>query len=104
MTVCHSKTRDLGDITRRADILVAAAGRPGLISGDMVKPGATVIDVGMNRLPPAQVGGKGSLVGDVDRASVEEVAGMLSPVPGGVGPMTIAMLLHNTLKAAQAGS
>jgi methylenetetrahydrofolate dehydrogenase (NADP+) / methenyltetrahydrofolate cyclohydrolase len=104
VTVCHSKTADLGVVTRRADILVAAVGRPGLITGDMVKPGATVIDVGMNRLPPAELGGKAHLVGDVDRASVEAVAGLLSPVPGGVGPMTIAMLLRNTLKAAQAGS
>ena len=104
VTVCHSKTHDLGGVTRRADILVAAVGRPGLITGDMVKPGATVIDVGMNRLPPAEAGGKRRLVGDVDRPRVEAVAGLLSPVPGGVGPMTIAMLLRNTLKAAQAGS
>jgi methylenetetrahydrofolate dehydrogenase (NADP+)/methenyltetrahydrofolate cyclohydrolase len=102
VTVCHSKTSDLGAVSRRADILVAAVGRPGLITGDMVKPGAAVIDVGMNRLPPAEPGGKRRLVGDVDRASVEAVAGLLSPVPGGVGPMTIAMLLRNTLKAAQA--
>ena len=73
-----------------------------MITGDMVKPGATVIDVGMNRLPPDEPGGKARLVGDVDRATVEAVAGLLSPVPGGVGPMTIAMLLRNTIKAAQA--
>jgi methylenetetrahydrofolate dehydrogenase (NADP+) / methenyltetrahydrofolate cyclohydrolase len=101
VTVCHSKTHGLGGVTRRADILVAAVGRPGLITGDMVKPGATVIDVGMNRLPPDEPGGKARLVGDVDRAPVEAVAGLLSPVPGGVGPMTIAMLLRNTIKAAQ---
>jgi methylenetetrahydrofolate dehydrogenase (NADP+)/methenyltetrahydrofolate cyclohydrolase len=104
VTICHSKTLDLGSVTRRADILVAAVGRPGVITGDMVKPGATVIDVGMNRLPPVEGRGKARLVGDVDRAGVEAVAGLLSPVPGGVGPMTIAMLLRNTLKAAQAQS
>ena len=110
VTICHSKTADLGAVTRRADILVVAVGRPQTITGDMVKPGATVIDVGMNRLPPTEPGGKGKLVGDVDFAGVEPVAGLLTPVPGGVGPMTIAMLLHNTLllrnalKAAQAAS
>jgi methylenetetrahydrofolate dehydrogenase (NADP+)/methenyltetrahydrofolate cyclohydrolase len=104
VTVCHSKTANLGEVTRRADILVAAVGRAETITGDMVKPGAAVIDVGMNRLPPAEPGGKRRLVGDVDRASVEPVAGLLSPVPGGVGPMTIAMLLRNTLKAAQVAS
>jgi methylenetetrahydrofolate dehydrogenase (NADP+)/methenyltetrahydrofolate cyclohydrolase len=110
VTICHSKTADLGAVTRRADILVVAAGRPQTITGDMVKPGATVIDVGINRLPPAEPGGKGKLVGDVDRASVEPVAGLLTPVPGGVGPMTIAMLLRNTLqlrntlRAAEAAS
>jgi methylenetetrahydrofolate dehydrogenase (NADP+)/methenyltetrahydrofolate cyclohydrolase len=102
VTVAHSRTADLGEVTRRADILVAAAGRPGLVTGDMVKPGATVIDVAMNRLPPPVPGGRGRLVGDCDRASVEAVAGLLTPVPGGVGPMTIAMLLHNTLEAARA--
>jgi methylenetetrahydrofolate dehydrogenase (NADP+)/methenyltetrahydrofolate cyclohydrolase len=104
VTVCHSKTGDLGSVTRRADILVAAVGRAGTITGDMVKPGATVIDVGMNRLPPSQPGAKSRLLGDVDRPSVEAVAGRLTPVPGGVGPMTIAMLLKNTLRAAQAAS
>jgi methylenetetrahydrofolate dehydrogenase (NADP+)/methenyltetrahydrofolate cyclohydrolase len=103
VTLCHSKTADLGAVTRRADILIAAVGRAEIITGDMVKPGATVIDVGMNR-PPAEGTDKQRLVGDVDRASVEPVAGLLSPVPGGVGPMTIAMLLRNTLKAAQAAS
>jgi len=103
VTVCHSRTADLGAVTRRADILVAAVGRAQTITGDMVKPGATVIDVGMNRIA-ATDGGKPKLVGDVDRATVEPVAGLLSPVPGGVGPMTIAMLLRNTLAAAQAAS
>jgi methylenetetrahydrofolate dehydrogenase (NADP+)/methenyltetrahydrofolate cyclohydrolase len=110
VTVAHSKTADLGAVTRRADILVVAIGRPLTITGDMVKPGATVIDVGINRLPPAEPGGRGKLAGDVDRASVEPVAGLLTPVPGGVGPMTIAMLLRNTLllrnslRAAEAAS
>jgi methylenetetrahydrofolate dehydrogenase (NADP+)/methenyltetrahydrofolate cyclohydrolase len=104
VTVCHSKTADLGAVTRRADILIAAVGRAETITGAMVKPGATVIDVGMNRLPAGEPGGKSRLVGDVDRAGVTEVAGRLSPVPGGVGPMTIAMLLRNTLRAAQAAS
>ena len=101
VTTAHSRTADLGAITRRADVLVLAAGRAGLVTGDMVKPGATVIDVGTNRLPPVTPGGKDRLVGDADRASVAEVAGRLSPVPGGVGPMTIAMLLRNTLDAAR---
>lgn len=94
VTVCHSRTRDLGEVTRRADILVAAVGSPGLIHGDMVKDGAVVIDVGVNR-----VGEK--LVGDVDFESAKSRAAFITPVPGGVGPMTIAMLLKNTLLAAQ---
>jgi methylenetetrahydrofolate dehydrogenase (NADP+)/methenyltetrahydrofolate cyclohydrolase len=94
VTICHSRTADLAAHTRRADVLVAAVGRAGLVTPDMVKPGATVIDVGVNR------NDEGKLVGDVDR-SVAEVAGLLTPVPGGVGPMTIAMLLRNTLTAAQ---
>jgi methylenetetrahydrofolate dehydrogenase (NADP+)/methenyltetrahydrofolate cyclohydrolase len=98
VTICHSATTDLAFHTRRADILVAAIGRARMINGDMVKPGAAVIDVGMNRLPPEQ-GGK--LCGDVDFASVQSVAGWITPVPGGVGPMTIAMLLSNTLRAAE---
>ncbi|GAC1335511.1 MAG: bifunctional methylenetetrahydrofolate dehydrogenase/methenyltetrahydrofolate cyclohydrolase FolD [Candidatus Dormibacteria bacterium] len=101
VTTAHSRTADLGAVTRRADVLVLAAGRPGLVTGDMVKPGATVIDVGTNRLPPVSPGGKDRLVGDADRESVSDVAGRLSPVPGGVGPMTIAMLLSNTLDAAR---
>ena len=93
VTICHSRTADLAAHARRADVLVAAVGRPGLVTQDMVKPGATVIDVGVNRT-------EAGLVGDVDPA-VAEVAGLLTPVPGGVGPMTIAMLLRNTLTAAQ---
>ena len=95
VTVCHSRTRDLAQITRQGDVLVAAAGKPGIIRGDMVKPGAVVIDVGINRLP----GGK--LVGDVDFASVAQVASRITPVPGGVGPMTIAMLLANAVRSAE---
>jgi methylenetetrahydrofolate dehydrogenase (NADP+)/methenyltetrahydrofolate cyclohydrolase len=95
VTICHSRTRDLPAHTRRADILVVAAGRAGLVTGDMVKPGAAVIDVGINRLP----GGK--LTGDVDLASVRAVAGHVTPVPGGVGPMTVAMVIANTVLAAE---
>ncbi|MDD5296122.1 MAG: bifunctional methylenetetrahydrofolate dehydrogenase/methenyltetrahydrofolate cyclohydrolase FolD [Rhodocyclaceae bacterium] len=98
VTVCHSRSRDLAFHTKRADILVAAVGRPRMITGDMVKPGAVVIDVGINRLPADQ-GGK--LCGDVDMDSVKEVASLLTPVPGGVGPMTITMLLTNTLESAE---
>jgi methylenetetrahydrofolate dehydrogenase (NADP+)/methenyltetrahydrofolate cyclohydrolase len=98
VTVCHSQTRDLAFHTRRADVLVAAVGRPNMITGDMIKPGAVVIDVGINRLP-AEQGGK--LVGDVDFASAADVASMITPVPGGVGPMTITMLLTNTLESAE---
>jgi methylenetetrahydrofolate dehydrogenase (NADP+) / methenyltetrahydrofolate cyclohydrolase len=94
VTICHSKTPDLGAITRQGDILVAAVGVPRLIKGSMIKPGATVLDVGINRLPD------GTLCGDVDFAEAREVAGLITPVPGGVGPMTIAMLLHNTVLAA----
>ncbi|MGI8608392.1 MAG: bifunctional methylenetetrahydrofolate dehydrogenase/methenyltetrahydrofolate cyclohydrolase FolD [Candidatus Dormibacteria bacterium] len=101
VTVAHSRTADLGTITRRAEVLVVAAGRPGLVTGDMVRPGATVIDVGVNALPPLQEGGRRRVVGDCDRETVAEVAAKLSPVPGGVGPMTIAMLLRNTLQAAR---
>ncbi|MBU4610178.1 bifunctional methylenetetrahydrofolate dehydrogenase/methenyltetrahydrofolate cyclohydrolase FolD [Achromobacter sp. GG226] len=95
VTLCNSKTRDLAAHTRRADVLVVATGRPGMITGDMVKPGAVVIDVGINR------GADGKLCGDVDYASAQAVAGAITPVPGGVGPMTIAMLLINTLEAAE---
>jgi methylenetetrahydrofolate dehydrogenase (NADP+) / methenyltetrahydrofolate cyclohydrolase len=95
VTMCHTRTRDLAAHTRRADILCVAAGKPRVVTGDMVKPGAWVIDVGINRLPD------GKLAGDVDFASVEKVAHAVTPVPGGVGPMTIAMLLKNTLAAAE---
>jgi methylenetetrahydrofolate dehydrogenase (NADP+) / methenyltetrahydrofolate cyclohydrolase len=98
VTVAHSRSRDLPALCRRADILVAAAGRPELVKGDWIKPGATVIDVGINRV--AAAGGAVRLVGDVDFAAAREVAGAITPVPGGVGPMTIACLLRNTLLAA----
>jgi methylenetetrahydrofolate dehydrogenase (NADP+) / methenyltetrahydrofolate cyclohydrolase len=101
VTVCHSRTRDLASHTRRADILVVAAGRARLVTADMVKPGAVVIDVGMNRIadPSAKSGTR--LVGDVDFDGVRQVASLITPVPRGVGPMTIAMLLQNTVRAAQ---
>jgi methylenetetrahydrofolate dehydrogenase (NADP+) / methenyltetrahydrofolate cyclohydrolase len=93
----HSRTRDLAEITRQADILVAAVGRPSLITGKMIRPGCVVIDVGMNRITDA--GGKSRLVGDVDFASAQKVASAITPVPGGVGPMTVTMLLANTLQS-----
>ncbi len=99
VTVAHSRTKNLPDVVRRADIVVAAVGRPEMVQGDWIKPGATVIDVGINRVPAAEAG-KTRLVGDVDYASASEVAGAITPVPGGVGPMTIAVLLRNTLVAA----
>ena len=99
VTIAHSRTRDLAAVCRRADILVAAVGRPEMIRGDWVKPGATVIDVGINRVPAAEEG-KTRLVGDVAFAEATEVAGAITPVPGGVGPMTIAVLLRNTVVAA----
>jgi len=99
VTVAHSRTRDIEAVVRRADIVVAAVGRAEMLTGDWLKPGATVIDVGINRLPPEEEGGKGRLVGDVDFASAAAVAGAITPVPGGVGPMTIACLLANTLTA-----
>lgn len=95
VTVCHSHTRDLPEVTRQADILVAAVGRPGFVTADMVKPGATVIDVGINRVAPKK------LVGDVDFEAVKDVAGAITPVPGGVGLLTIAMLMQNTVTAAK---
>ena len=94
MTVCHSRTKHLPEVTRGADILVVAIGQPRLVTAAMVKPGAAVIDVGINRVD-------GKLVGDVDFESVREVAGHITPVPGGVGPLTITMLLNNTLRAAK---
>jgi methylenetetrahydrofolate dehydrogenase (NADP+)/methenyltetrahydrofolate cyclohydrolase len=92
--MCHSRTRDLPAVCRRADVLVAAAGKPKLLGADAVKPGATVIDVGIHRT-------ENGLCGDVDFEAVKEIAGKITPVPGGVGPMTIAMLLRNTVTAAQ---
>jgi methylenetetrahydrofolate dehydrogenase (NADP+)/methenyltetrahydrofolate cyclohydrolase len=115
VTICHSKTRDLGAVTRQADILVAAIGRPGFITAEMVKPGATVIDVGMNRITdreeferflPGMPSGRrlskrgSTIVGDVHPKAFE-VAGAYTPVPGGVGPLTIAMLMANTVRAAK---
>ena len=94
MTVCHTRTQNLAEITRQADILVAAIGQARFVTADMVKPGTVVIDVGMNR-------SEEKLVGDVDFEAVREVAGMITPVPGGVGPLTITMLLENTLAAAR---
>jgi methylenetetrahydrofolate dehydrogenase (NADP+)/methenyltetrahydrofolate cyclohydrolase len=101
VTLAHSRTRDLPGLVRRADVLVAAVGRPGMVRGDWLKPGATVIDVGINRVE-AETEGKTRLVGDVDFESASQVAGAITPVPGGVGPMTIAVLLRNTLVAAHA--
>jgi len=95
VTICHSRTADLAALTRQADVLVAAVGRAKMITADMVKPGACVIDVGINRLPD------GKLAGDVDFAAVKEVAGWITPVPGGVGPMTVAMMIANTVRAAE---
>ena len=101
VTMAHSKSRDLPAICRNADILVAAVGRPGMVKADWVKPGATIIDVGINRVPAPEKGeGKNKLVGDVAFAECAEIAGAITPVPGGVGPMTIAMLMANTLIAA----
>ena len=96
VTIAHSRTKDIGAVCRSADILVAAVGRPEMITGEWVKPGATVIDVGINRI---ERDGKAKLVGDVQYESVAKVAGAITPVPGGVGPMTIACLLANTLTA-----
>jgi len=101
VTVCHTGTRDLAAYTRQADILVVAAGRAGTVTGAMIKPGATVIDVGVNRIPDAAARSGFRLVGDVDFASARETAGRITPVPGGVGPMTITMLLRNTLDSAR---
>ena len=101
VTLCHTRTQNLGRFTREADVVVVAAGRPGTLTADMVKPGAVVIDVGVNRVPdPAKAAGH-RLVGDVDFAAVAEKAAAITPVPGGVGPLTIAMLLKNTLEAAR---
>jgi methylenetetrahydrofolate dehydrogenase (NADP+)/methenyltetrahydrofolate cyclohydrolase len=101
VTVCHSRTRDLREVCARADVLIAAVGRARLIGEGFVRPGAVVIDVGMNRLTPEQAGNKSGLVGDVDFAAASQVASWITPVPGGVGPTTIAFLLRNTLQAAR---
>jgi methylenetetrahydrofolate dehydrogenase (NADP+) / methenyltetrahydrofolate cyclohydrolase len=102
VTMCHSRTRNLPEVCARADLLIAAVGRPRLIAGDFVKPGAVVIDVGVTRMSPEEAGNASGLVGDVDFAPVAEIASAITPVPGGVGPMTIALLLRNTLQAARA--
>lgn len=101
VTIAHSRTQDLPAVCKQADILVAAVGRPQMVQASWIKPGAIVIDVGINRLPPTDDKPKGRLVGDVDFEQAKDVAGAITPVPGGVGPMTIACLLANTLKAAQ---
>jgi methylenetetrahydrofolate dehydrogenase (NADP+)/methenyltetrahydrofolate cyclohydrolase len=102
VTIAHSRTRDLPAVVRAADIVVAAVGRPEMIKGDWIKPGATVIDVGINRIPAPELGeGKNRLVGDVAFKEAVGHAGAITPVPGGVGPMTIAMLMVNTLTAAR---
>ncbi len=101
VTTCHSRTRDLAAVCSRAEVLIVAAGRPRLVGGDYIAPGAAVIDVGMNRLTPEEAGNKSGLVGDVDFAAADRIASAITPVPGGVGPMTIAMLLRNTLQAAR---
>ncbi len=104
VTVCHSRTRDLADHTRRADIVIAALGRPESITGEMIRPGAVVIDVGISRVPDPSAARGYRLAGDVHFESASAVASYITPVPGGVGPMTIAMLLKNTVRAArQAG-
>lgn len=103
VTVCHSKTKDLPAVTRKADILIAAIGKPEFVTADMVKPGAVVIDVGINRVDDASQPKGYRIVGDVQFSGVREVAGKITPVPGGVGPMTIAMLLKNTVRAAAQG-
>lgn len=104
VTVCHSRTREIADKTRRADVLIAAIGRPQFVTGDMVKPGAVVIDVGINRVTDATAKRGYTLHGDVAFDAVREVASKITPVPGGVGPMTIAMLLKNTVRAAAQGT
>jgi methylenetetrahydrofolate dehydrogenase (NADP+)/methenyltetrahydrofolate cyclohydrolase len=101
VTVCHSRTRDLAMHTLRADILIVAAGRANIVTAEMVQPGAVVIDVGMNRVPDPSKKSGSRLVGDVDFDGVRPVASMITPVPGGVGKMTIAMLMRNTVRAAE---
>ncbi len=101
VTLCHTRTRDIGQYTRQADVIIAAAGRPGTITADMVRPGAVVVDVGVNRVADATKKSGYRLVGDVDYAAVAEKASAITPVPGGVGPMTITMLMFNTVEAAE---
>ena len=101
ITICHSRTQDLPDIVRQADIVVAAIGKAQFVKADWIKPGATVIDVGTNAIPDATKKSGKRLVGDVDFDNVKVVAGAITPVPGGVGPMTITMLMQNTLNAAK---
>jgi methylenetetrahydrofolate dehydrogenase (NADP+)/methenyltetrahydrofolate cyclohydrolase len=100
VTIAHSRTRDLSAVVRAAEIVVSAVGRAEMVKGDWIKPGATIIDVGINRLEPSGRGEKGRLVGDVDFESASKVAGAITPVPGGVGPMTIACLIRNTFVSA----
>jgi methylenetetrahydrofolate dehydrogenase (NADP+)/methenyltetrahydrofolate cyclohydrolase len=101
VTICHSRTRELAAHARRAEVLIAAVGRPRFVTADMVRPGAVVIDVGINRVEDARAKNGYILAGDVDFQRVREVASLITPVPGGVGPMTIAMLLKNTVQAAR---
>ena len=101
VTVCHSRTRDIKSVTRLADILIVAIGKPEFVTGDMIKPGAVVIDVGVNRVDDPSTKKGYRLVGDVQFAEAKQVAGAITPVPGGVGPMTITMLLYNTVQAAR---
>jgi methylenetetrahydrofolate dehydrogenase (NADP+)/methenyltetrahydrofolate cyclohydrolase len=101
VTVCHSRTRDIGGVTRQADILIVAIGKPEFVTGDMIKPGAVVVDVGVNRVDDPTLKQGYRLVGDVKFAEAKRVAGAITPVPGGVGPMTITMLLYNTVQAAR---
>ena len=101
VTLCHTGTKDLAAITREADIIIAAAGRPNTVTADMVKEGAVVIDVGVNRVPDASKKSGFRLVGDVDYEAIKEKASVITPVPGGVGPMTIALLMQNTIEAAE---
>src|SRR5437762_1318601 len=101
VTVCHSRTRDIKSVTRLADILIVAIGKPEFVTGEMIKPGAVVIDVGVNRAPDPTTKKGYRLVGDVQFEDAKQVAGAITPVPGGVGPMTITMLLYNTVQAAR---
>jgi len=101
VTICHSRSRDLPSITRQADLLIVAIGKPGFVTGDMVKPGAVVVDIGINRVSDASHPKGYRVVGDVNYEAVSKVASAITPVPGGVGKMTIAMLLMNTLQAAR---